>query len=129
MSEKILGFWEKDFKSSFEKHLSYLNKNIENQDDYSSKLSQILEQMEIFDSENDDENQDNKENENLNNENNNQDENTQSKDEQEKKREDEDQNGPEGDYDFNESVMDEQLIDTNSNIQKRLQLGILDIRF
>ncbi len=115
LSEKILGFWEKDFKSSFEKHLSYLNKNIENQDDYSSKLSQILEQMEIFDSENDDENQDNKENENLNNENNNQDENTQSKDEQEKKREEEDQNGLEGDYDFNESVMDEQLIDTNSN--------------
>ncbi len=115
LSEKILGFWEKDFKSSFEDHLSYLNKNIENQNEYNSKLSKILEQMEIFDSENNDENQDNNENENLNNENNNQDENTQSKDQQEKKLEEENQNGLEGDYDFNESVIDEQLIDTDSN--------------
>ena len=38
LSEKILGYWEKDFKSSFEKHLNYLNKNIENQENYSSKL-------------------------------------------------------------------------------------------
>ena len=30
--------------SSFEKHLSYLNKNIENQENYSSKLSEILPQ-------------------------------------------------------------------------------------
>ena len=56
LSEKILSYWEKDFKSSFEKHLSYLNKNVENQEKYNSKFSEILQQMEIFDSENDDEN-------------------------------------------------------------------------
>ena len=36
LSEKILSYWEEDFKSSFEKHLSYLNKNIENQENYNS---------------------------------------------------------------------------------------------
>ena len=115
LSEKILGYWEKDFKSSFEKHLNYLNKNIENQENYSSKLSEILQQMEIFESENDDEKQENKENENLNNENNNQDNQNQAKDEQEKRQED--QNGLDGDYDLNESIMNEQLVDTDSKKQ------------
>jgi len=116
LSEKILGYWEKDFKSSFEKHLNYLNKNIENQENYSSKLSEILQQMEIFESENDDEKQENKENENLNNENNNQDNQNQAIDEQEKRQE-EDQNGLDGDFDLNESIMNEQLVDTDSNEQ------------
>jgi cobaltochelatase CobT len=117
LSEKILGYWEKDFKLSFKEHLHYLNKNIENQENFSSKLSEILKQMEIFESENDDEKQENKENENLNNENNNQDNQNQAQDEQEKTQEDEDKNGLDGDYDLNESILDEQLIDTDSNKQ------------
>jgi len=117
LSEKILGYWEKDFVSSFDKHLSYLNKNIENQENYSSKLSEILQKMEIFDSDDDDEKQDNNENENLNNENNNQDNQNQAQDEQEKKQEEESQNGIDGDYDLNESIMNEQLVDTDSNKQ------------
>ena len=117
LSEKILSYWEKDFKLSFEKHLNYLNNNIENQENFSSKLSEILQQMEIFDSENDDKKKDNEENENLNNENNNQDYQTQAQDEKEKKQEEENQNGIDGDYDLNDSIMDEQLVDTDSNKQ------------
>ena len=60
LSEKILSYWEDDFKLSFEKHLSFLSKNIENQEVYNSKFSEILQEMEIFDSENDDEKQENK---------------------------------------------------------------------
>ncbi len=60
LSEKILSYWEDDFKSSFEKHLSFLSKNIENQEVYNSKFSEILQEMEIFDSENDDEKQENR---------------------------------------------------------------------
>ena len=116
LSEEILSYWEKDFKSSFEKHLSYLNKNIENQEKYNSKLSEILQQMEIFDSENDNENQQNKENENLNNENNNQDNQNQAQNEEEKIQE-EDKNGLDGDYDLSKSRMDEQLVDTDSDKQ------------
>jgi len=116
LSEEILSYWEKDFKSSFEKHLSYLNKNIENQEKYNSKLSEILQQMEIFDSENDNENQENKENENLNNENNNQDNQNQAQNEEEKIQE-EDKNGLDGDCDLSKSRMDEQLVDTDSDKQ------------
>ncbi len=114
-SEKILSYWEKDFKLSFEKHLNYLNKNIENQDNYGSKLSEILQQMEIFDSDNDDKNQENQENENPDN--NDQNDQNKANDEQEKRQEEEDQNGLDGDYDLNESVLNEQLVDTDSNKQ------------
>ena len=33
-TKKMLDFWENDFKSSFDKHLSFLKKNIENQSIY-----------------------------------------------------------------------------------------------
>ena len=117
LSEKILSYWEKDFKSSFEKHLLYLNKNIENQEKYNAKFSEILQKMEIFDSENDEENKKNKENENLNNENNNQDNEKQAQGEEENTKQDEDQNGLDANYDLNEFKMDEQLVDTNSEKQ------------
>jgi len=116
LSEKILSYWEDDFKLSFEKHLSFLSKNIENQEVYNSKFSEILQEMEIFDSENDDEKQENKENENLNDENNNRDNENQTQDENERRQE-EDQIGLEGDYDLSESQIDEQLIDTDSDKQ------------
>ncbi len=114
LSEKMLNYWDKDFKLSFEKHLSYLNKNIENQDIYNSKLSKILQEMEIFDTENDNENQENNKNDNSNNENN-KDNQENANNEQEKRKEEEDQNGLEGDYDLSDSKIDEQLVDTDSD--------------
>ena len=116
-SEKILSYWEKNLKSSFEEHLLYLKKNIENQENYNSKFSEILQQMEIFDSENEDSKQENKENENLNNENNNQDNENKKQGEEENRKQEEDQNGLDADYDFNELNMDEQLVDTDSEKQ------------
>jgi len=117
LSEKILSYWEKDFKSSFEKHLLYLNKNIENQEKYNARFSEILQKMKIFDSENDDENKENKENENLNKENNNQDNEKQAHGEEENTKQDEDKNSLDADYDLNEFKMDEQLVDTDSENQ------------
>jgi len=112
LSKKILSFWEKDFQSSFDEHLSYLNNNLENQEVYNSKFSEILQQMKIFNSENDDEKQ-----ENENNNNNNQDNQNQTQGEDEKKQQDKDQNGLDADYDLNEFRMDEQLVDTDSEEQ------------
>ena len=117
LSEKILGYWEKEFQTSFEKHIDYLSQNIENQDNYSSKLSEILQKMEIFESENDENKEENNENDNLNNENNNENDQNQSKDEQQKNQEEDNQNGLEGDYDLNDSIINEQLVDTDSNKQ------------
>ena len=43
LSEKILSFWKDDFKSNLDKHLKFLNNNLENQDVYNSKFSKILQ--------------------------------------------------------------------------------------
>ena len=52
-SEKILSFWEKEFNLSFEKHLDFLTKNLENQENYNSRFSEILKNMDIFDADDD----------------------------------------------------------------------------
>ncbi len=116
LSEKILSYWQEEFESSFKNHLSYLMENIENQENFNSKLSEILQQMKIFDSENDEQDQDNNENDNLNYNNDNQDNQNQAQDEEQKNQE-EDQIGIDGDYDLNDSKIDEQLVDTNSDKQ------------
>ena len=115
LSNKILSFWEKEFNSSLSKHINFLNKNIENQEEYNSKFSKILQEMGIFESENEkneDEKNKNEQDDSL--ENNNQ---NQAQDEQEKSKKDENQNGIESDYDLDEYKIDEQLIDTDSENQ------------
>tara|TARA_Y100000590_G_scaffold295691_1_gene333308 strand:- start:122 stop:1909 length:1788 start_codon:yes stop_codon:yes gene_type:complete len=113
ISSKMLSFWEKEFNSSFKNHIKFLEQNIENQAIYNSKFSEILEKMNIFDSENENEkneNQENEENKDSNNQN-------QSEGEQEKNEQDESENGLDGNYDFDEYSMNEQLVDTNSEEQ------------
>ena len=51
VSSKMLSFWENDFDSSIQKHMDFLNKNLENQNSYSTKFSEIFENMGIFNSE------------------------------------------------------------------------------
>ncbi len=113
-SEKILSFWENDFKSNLDKHLEFLSDNLENQEIYNSKFSKILQEMKIFESDNDDEDQ-NKKNENEQDNNPNKENEHESQSEQEKNQEQQDQNGIDGDYDFNEYEMNEQLVDTDSD--------------
>ena len=60
----MLSFWEKDFSSSIDKHLDFLNKNLEEQDNYGLKFSEILQSMDIFNSNNDENNEDNDEKDN-----------------------------------------------------------------
>ena len=112
ISSKILSFWEKEFNSSLNNHIKFLHKNIENQEVYNSKFSEILEQMGIYDSENEkNETQDKEESNESNNKQN------QSEDEQEKTKQEEEQNGLDGDYDFDDHSINEQLVDTDSEEQ------------
>mgnify|MGYP001483257650 FL=1 len=117
LSKKMLKFWEKDLNSSIGKHLNFLNKNFENQDVYNAKFSEILSNMDIFDSNENDENNENEEKNNENNDMKNQDDSNESSNDQEKTKQDENQNGIDGDYDFDKLQMDEQLFDTDSNKQ------------
>ncbi len=57
-NKEILKFWNEDFKKSFDKHLNYLNENLENQELYNAKFSELLQNMEIFENEENQENTD-----------------------------------------------------------------------
>ena len=56
VTSKMLSFWEKDFNSSIDKHFDFLNKNLEDQNNYSLKFSEILESMDVFNSNNNEDN-------------------------------------------------------------------------
>ena len=114
LCEKILNFWNKDFDKVFSKHLDYLTKNLENQDKYNSKFSELIQQMEVFDVEDNEEQEQTDENEQDNNPRN--DDNSEANNDENSKEEESEQ-GAETDYDVNEFRMDEQLVDTDSDQQ------------
>ena len=58
LTSRMLNFWEKDFNQSISKHVDFLKENLENQDEYSSKFSEILQEMDIFQAEDDEESRD-----------------------------------------------------------------------
>ena len=117
LTNKMLSFWEKDFNSSIGKHLNFLNKNFENQEVYNLKFSEILSEMDIFESNDNDEKNEDTEKNNEQNDMKNQDDSNESSKEQEKTKQDENQNGVDADYNFDQFQMDEQLFDTDSNKQ------------
>ena len=129
LSTKILSFWKKDFDSSLSNHIKFLYKNIENQEIYNSKFSEILEKMNIFDTQNENEENESQENENNENYNNEQD---QSEEEQEKNKQDENQNRIDAYNDLNEYSMNEQLVDTDSekqsskNVIQKMNINTID---
>ena len=132
LSDKILSFWEKEFDSSLGNHINFLTKNLENQKKYNSKFSEILQKMDIFDSDNEkNEDQENKNEQDVNPNN----DQNQTQEEQEKNRQDENQNGIDADYDLDEYKMNEQLVDTDSekqsseNIIQKIDTSINDIEY
>jgi len=132
LSEKILSYWEEDFKNSFNKHIKYLYNNLENQEVYNSKFSEILKNMKIFDSENNQDNeqtQEDSEQEKNNSAGDNSDESSKS----DQSREDDGlKEGVDGIDDNNEFRLDEQLGDTDSenenseNVIQKFNTGIND---
>ena len=48
LTKKMLSYWEEDFDKSIKKHFNFLKENLENQDKYSSKFSEIFNEMDIF---------------------------------------------------------------------------------
>ena len=132
LSEKILSYWEEDFKNSFNKHIKYLYNNLENQEVYNSKFSEILKNMEIFDSENNEDNeqiQEDNEQEKNNSASDNLDESSKSDQTSE---DDGLKEGADGIDDNNEFRLDEQLVDTDSenenseDIIQKFNTGISD---
>ena len=132
LSEKILSYWEEDFKNSFNKHIKYLYKNLENQEVYNSKFSEILKNMEIFDSENHENKEQTQEDNEQDKNNSNNDDSEESAKSDQTSEDDSLKEGVDGIDDDNEFRLDEQLVDTDSenesseNIIQKLNAGIND---
>ena len=115
LCEKILSYWDDDFKNSFGKHLNYLKQNLENQELYSSKFVEILNQLDFIEKDEEDKQEENHQENQQNNQQNaeSDSENNQDKDQEAS----ENQNISDTDLDVNEFRMEEQLFDTESDQQ------------
>ena len=121
ITTKMLSFWEKDFDEVIEKHLEFLKENLENQSKYSSKFSKILQDMRIFQNEEDinkkeedkEEGQDSPSNDNQEDS---------SEDKKDQNDNEETEASLDSDYDINEYNLNEQLTDTDLDQQNNEQI-------
>jgi cobaltochelatase CobT len=111
VSTKMLDFWKKDFDESIDRHFDFLKENLEDQNNYSLKFSEILENMNVFASNNEEKN-DEKENEQDNTSENDNDD--QSDDGEEESKQDDSQTSLDAGFDLSDQQMDEQLEDSDS---------------
>ncbi len=121
ISEKKLSYWEKDFDKSVKKHFDFLKNNLENQNIYSSKFSEILQEMDIFDTEEIEENkeensEDGKENPS------NEDDKSEQEDKKEQSAKDDTESSIDSDYDIDEFNLDDQLSEIDQNEQNSEQI-------
>ena len=121
LTSKMLNFWENEFDQAIKKHIEFLKSNLENQNEYSSKFSEILQKIDFLDNdennENEEENQENQQNNSMENEQENDKENNKDQDQKE-----ETEASLDSDYDIDEYKLDEQLVDTDSDKQSNEQV-------
>ncbi len=120
LTSKMLNFWENDFEKSIEKHKEYLIANLEDQNTYSSRFSQILKEMDIFQSEEDhanEENQDQGQDKPSND-----DQNNDNEDNKDESKDQETQATLDSDYDVDEFNLDDQLSEIESEEQNTEQI-------
>ena len=114
ITKKILSFWEKDFDKSIKEHQDFLKKNLENQEKYSEKFSEILQKMNILNSEESEKYNQQNDQSDQENQSNNKEENNQ-KDSNDEEKEQQSDTRLDSDYDIDEHKIDDQLIDTESS--------------
>ena len=121
LTSKMLNFWEKDFDKSIFEHIEFFKQNLEDQNIYSSKFSQILQEMDIFQSEENDEKKDENPEDDQESQSS---ENDYSEDEDKKDpdKQDETEASLDSDYNIDEFKLDEQLVDTASDDQNSEQV-------
>ena len=131
-NENILNFWKNDFERNFDKHIDYLNSNLENQKIYNAKFSEILEGMEIFENDENDEKKETEQNNDQDNKSSNDEDKKDSSSSEEKNNDESINEGIEGVEDNNEFRLEEHLGNENSedqvseNIIQKKNLGLSD---
>ena len=116
LSNNMLRFWEKDFEKAISKHIKFLKENLEFQNNYSLKFSEILQEMEIL---NNDEKVDNNENDKDNDQNNpsNDDQNAEQEDLKDQNQQEDAEASLDADYDIDEYKLDDQLADNETETE------------
>ena len=121
LTNKMLNYWEKDFDHVIEKHIRFLKENLESQSEYSSKFSEILQEMNIFQNEDNEESKEDNQEDGQNNPSND-DQQSDTDDKKDKDKKDETEASLDSDYDIDEYKLDEQLVDTDSDQQNNEQV-------
>ena len=114
LTQKMLNFWKEDFDKYINDHIDFLKENLEYQEDYSSKFSKILQEMDIFQNENNDETQENEQDDNKQNPSN-EDDGSDNEENKDQKKDEETDVSLDSDYDVDDYKLDEQLVDTESD--------------
>ncbi len=121
LTADMLNFWEKDFDLAIDKHIEFLKENLEYQQKYSSKFSEILQEMEIFQTDDSEESKEENSDQGQNNPSN--DDHESSNDDQKDESLEEDTEASiDSDYDIDEYKLDEQLVDSESEKQSNEQV-------
>ncbi len=121
LTSKMLNFWEKDFDKSINKHIEFLKRNLENQNIYSSRFSEIFKEMDIFPNEDNEENKEENKDEGENNPSNDNQE-SDSEDQKDQNKDKETEAKLDSDYSIDEYKIDEQQIDTDSDKETSEQI-------
>ena len=133
--EKILSYWQKDLKNAFDKHVQFFKENLQNQKIYNSKISEILKDMDLFES-NDETQNNNEDQDDANKSENNQENQDQNSDQDQSSQETQDENqGIDTEYDFSEHQLEENLSDTDTekenseNLMQKINNSSSDLEY
>jgi cobaltochelatase CobT len=121
LSSKMLNFWEQEFDQSISKHINFLKNKFEDQNAYCSKFSKLLQDMDIFQTEDNEETKENNQDEGQDNPSND-DQESEAEDQKDQNKEQETEASLDSDYDIDEYKLDEQLVDTDSDKQSSEQV-------
>ena len=133
--EKILSYWQKDLKNAFDNHVQFFKENLQNQKIYNSKISEILKDMDLFES-NDETQNNNEDQDDANKSENNQENQDQNSDQDQSSQETQDENqGIDTEYDFSEHQLEENLSDTDTekenseNLMQKINNSSSDLEY
>ena len=120
-TNNMLKFWEQDFDQAIEKHIRFLKENLESQNKYSSKFSQILQEMEIFQTEDNEEIKDENQDDNQNNPSN-EDQDSSSEDNKDQHDDKKTEASLDAEYDISEYKLDDQMTDVDTDQKNNEQV-------
>ncbi len=113
ITSQILSFWEKDFDRTIEEHIDFLKNNLNHQENYSSKFSELLDKMDIFQTAEDEINEENHQDAQNNPSNENQD--STDEDNKDQSKDDITETSLDSEYDISEYKLNEEILENDSD--------------